>query len=376
MNVLGWVLALLAGGGAIYVVKTQGDAAEAAKTAATSAQLAAAGGGGSSNTTITNNPGLDLDGDGKITDADLQLLLPRSTTTEPLPDPLKDSDGDGVPDAVDYFPLDATKYLNPLDLAQLGLLSDQKRLTEQQIEESKARILQEEKFYAWQMSQGHNNPVDPPTPPLPDPPAPTPLPDPPAPVGNALTVYEHNFYGGKSVGLAPGRYDLGDLERLGIANDWISSLRVAKGYRVSAYSDAGFHGEVLGGTADLDNLVPFGWNDRISSIIVAKTESAPTPPPTPSPSPPKGPTGVKVYQNPKYSGKAFSLPAGRYDATDLQRLGIDNWISSFLVVNGYRVAAYADPGFKGESIGGTASLDDLVRFGWNDRISSLIVTKV
>jgi hypothetical protein len=44
--------------------------------------------------------------------------------------------------------------------------------------------------------------------------------------GNAATFYRDLGFEGPSVTLAPGTYDLGDLQRAGIGNDWISSVDI------------------------------------------------------------------------------------------------------------------------------------------------------
>merc|ERR1712238_195632 len=40
------------------------------------------------------------------------------------------------------------------------------------------------------------------------------------------TVFEHDRFNGRSVTFAPGSYDLSTLERYGVRNDWVPSLKV------------------------------------------------------------------------------------------------------------------------------------------------------
>jgi hypothetical protein len=88
-------------------------------------------------------------------------------------------------------------------------------------------------------------------------------------VGGVTTVYQDCNYGGTAVSLAVGDYDLSAMTSRGVGNDWISSLRVTSGYKVTLYENAGFAGASLVVTADNSCLVGAGWNDRASSMRVA-----------------------------------------------------------------------------------------------------------
>lgn len=90
----------------------------------------------------------------------------------------------------------------------------------------------------------------------------------PPPTGVA-TVYQDCNYGGSAIGLPIGDYDLSAMQSRGIGNDWISSIRVTSGYRVTLYEHSGFSGASLVLTADNACLVGAGWNDRASSMRVA-----------------------------------------------------------------------------------------------------------
>lgn len=87
----------------------------------------------------------------------------------------------------------------------------------------------------------------------------------------AITVYKNCSYGGYAVPLLPGSYTLSQLQARGILNDDISSLRVQSGYKVTLYWDDNFGGTTLVKTADDDCLVNEGWNDKVSSLVVAST---------------------------------------------------------------------------------------------------------
>jgi hypothetical protein len=93
-------------------------------------------------------------------------------------------------------------------------------------------------------------------------------------VGGVTTVYQDCNYGGAAVGLAVGDYNLAAMTSRGIANDWISSLRVTSGYKVTLYENDGFAGASLVVTADNSCLVGAGWNDRASSMRVASNTTS------------------------------------------------------------------------------------------------------
>jgi hypothetical protein len=88
-------------------------------------------------------------------------------------------------------------------------------------------------------------------------------------VGGVSTVYQDCNFGGAAIGLPVGDYNLAAMTSRGIANDWISSLRVTGGYKVTLYENDNFGGASLVVTADNSCLVGAGWNDRTSSMRVA-----------------------------------------------------------------------------------------------------------
>ena len=88
------------------------------------------------------------------------------------------------------------------------------------------------------------------------------------PAPKVATLYQHGGYGGYSVRLSEGNYDLPVLIALGMRNDDISSVKVTNGYKVTAYQNGGFGGWA----AEYENDTTFvgSRNDQFSAIKVEK----------------------------------------------------------------------------------------------------------
>ncbi|MBQ4820415.1 carbohydrate-binding protein [Aquimarina sp. MMG016] len=89
------------------------------------------------------------------------------------------------------------------------------------------------------------------------------------------------------------------------------------------------------------------------------------------------PTGVAIiYEHCSYGGYAIGLGEGNYTRTQLIGLGIkDDDISSVKVQSGYQTTLYFDDNFTGTSV--TKTIDDscLVDDGFNDQVTSIIISK-
>ncbi|WP_250464842.1 carbohydrate-binding protein [Microbulbifer litoralis] len=94
---------------------------------------------------------------------------------------------------------------------------------------------------------------------------------PTAGTGGPVVLSEHCNYGGYSVGLQAGSYNVADLNARGILNDDVSSIRVQNGYRAELFTDANFSGNRVVKTGDDNCLVNEGINDLTSSLIVSTT---------------------------------------------------------------------------------------------------------
>lgn len=89
-----------------------------------------------------------------------------------------------------------------------------------------------------------------------------------------VTVYQDCNYGGTGVALPVGSYTLSALQSRGIANDWISSVRVQSGYQIRLYQNDNYAGTSLVKTGDDACLVDDNFNDQTTSIVVSQTGSS------------------------------------------------------------------------------------------------------
>lgn len=90
------------------------------------------------------------------------------------------------------------------------------------------------------------------------------------------------------------------------------------------------------------------------------------------------PSGVvTLFQHCNYGGYSASLNTGSYNQSQLQALGVaNNDISSLQVQNGYQITMYQNSNFTGGTLVKTANDDCLVNDGFNDAISSVVISTV
>jgi len=94
-------------------------------------------------------------------------------------------------------------------------------------------------------------------------------------VTGVASAFQHTSYGGIGKAIGPGSYTLAQMQSLGLADNWISSVKVATGYRITLYENDNFGGSSVSKTADDASLVDDGWNDRASSMRVAAVVTTP-----------------------------------------------------------------------------------------------------
>jgi len=84
---------------------------------------------------------------------------------------------------------------------------------------------------------------------------------------DVITVYKDCNYTGFSGGLTIGDYNLARLNTLGVLNDDISSLKVAKGFQAILYQDDNFSGASTTITSD-NTCLNTTWNDKVTSVRI------------------------------------------------------------------------------------------------------------
>ncbi|MFE4460422.1 peptidase inhibitor family I36 protein [Nocardia tengchongensis] len=94
------------------------------------------------------------------------------------------------------------------------------------------------------------------------------------PSAGKAQLFVDRDYGGKNGTLDVGEYNISRLkEKDQAGNDTVSSLKVAPGYAVIAYTDANFQGDSKEFTADTP-YVGDAFNDKISSVKVRAASAA------------------------------------------------------------------------------------------------------
>ncbi|MBW8844782.1 MAG: family 16 glycosylhydrolase [Burkholderiales bacterium] len=92
--------------------------------------------------------------------------------------------------------------------------------------------------------------------------------------GGVATVYQDCNYAGYAAALPEGSYTLAQLQARGVRDNDLSSLHVNAGYQVQLFDGDNFTGASVTRTADTGCLVDQAFNDRATSIVVAKAAPA------------------------------------------------------------------------------------------------------
>lgn len=171
-------------------------------------------------------------------------------------------------------------------------------------------------------------------------------------ITDQVIFYEHAYYDGEAVALRPGSYNLSSTV---LGGDVLSSLRIPSGWSVRLYKDANQGGTYKDVTGDVGDLEDLSFNDVVSSVTITGTVS----------------TYVTLYGNTYYKGGSQQLSPGLYDLSSLT-VGNDS-LSSLSIPSGWSVTLYEDSGFSGSTYTLTASDNNLIGEGWNDRASSIRV---
>ncbi|KAA2240341.1 T9SS type A sorting domain-containing protein [Chitinophaga agrisoli] len=116
--------------------------------------------------------------------------------------------------------------------------------------------------------------------------------------------------------------------------------------------------------------IAFGWTSEFEAQFLKAQQDFPFAYNVP------GATATTLFQDIFYGGYGVSLPAGRYNLTQLRAYGGRNDdITSLKVTSGYTVTLYKDDNFSGDSINITSDTQ-LLDGSWNDQATSLVIRSV
>ena len=91
---------------------------------------------------------------------------------------------------------------------------------------------------------------------------------------DGITVYTEPNYGGTSAVRNIGKWDMYGSPGIGIPNDYLSSVRVPKGYKVTLYYHGNFGGDTITLTEDTPYIKPEWFDNNTSGFIVEKVNTA------------------------------------------------------------------------------------------------------
>jgi hypothetical protein len=204
----------------------------------------------------------------------------------------------------------------------------------------------------------------------------------PEPSANAaekvkVGVYAGCNYRGNAIGLDVGEYTATDLKRLGMDDNTVSSVKVAKGYQVELFENDFFRGRSGTLRSEDDCLRNDNFDDTVSSLIVSRDKRATMPTFGNNTEGRKANDVVSVYLHCNYRGGSASLPVGRYNTAAMKaaRIGNDT-ISSIKVSSGYQVTLYEGGKFDTNGVVITANDDCLDDNNLNEKVSSMVVERI
>lgn len=184
-----------------------------------------------------------------------------------------------------------------------------------------------------------------------------------------VCLFENSNFQGRYFCLAPGD-ELRTLPR--DMRDKISSLRIIGNVDVVVFRNERFRGASGRFLTDVRDLRRQGWNDQISSLRVTNTAAAWDGERFPAWGRARLPReGACFYQDANFKGDYFCIPRGGSYAS--VPAGFNDRISSIRVLRAGRVLIFGDRDFEGRAAPLTASVANLRRGVWNDRISSIRV---
>ena len=198
-------------------------------------------------------------------------------------------------------------------------------------------------------------------------------------VSYPVSLFQHCNYKGYKVDLPLGEYTQDRLEKMGVRNNDLSSIKTHPDCIVLLFSKDNFKGKrhIVKGyfkcfvdiKADINrDGSKWDWNDKVSSIIVSDSNTIEPYRQTAS-----------LYQHCDYKGNEINLPEGDYNLAKLRSLGMKNDDISSLRTNGLNVVLYEHDNFEGKRLFFLGDSDNCFtnniteKLNWNDNTSSIRV---
>lgn len=180
------------------------------------------------------------------------------------------------------------------------------------------------------------------------------------PQGNKVIFYRDMKYSGMARAVGEGNFGSGIL---GFLTDNASSVYIPSGYSVRVNDK---QGRTMTFTGSVSSLAQYGWDNRINSgfIEVDRGNGGGSG----GNQPPQG-DKVIFYGDSKYSGMSRVMGTGSFSPGDLGFLSGN--VSSVYIPPGQSIKVY-DRNSNNRTF--TTSVSDLNQYGWNDRITTGIIT--
>ncbi len=207
-----------------------------------------------------------------------------------------------------------------------------------------------------------------------------------------VTVYAECRYQGVAASLPAGEYSLAELQKMGISNNDISSISVPPGFQATLYENDFFRGRNIGFTKSDQCLRGDGMDNVVSSLVItgalqnnqSTAQTQATAPSNTNAANTNANTStaaredtISIFSECNFKGLGFRLRAGKYLASDFEKLGMpNNSISSLRIPRGFVVTVYENDFFRGDAKVLQADDSCLIGDQLNDKISSMVVESV
>jgi len=199
-----------------------------------------------------------------------------------------------------------------------------------------------------------------------------------------VVFYGQCEYKGPSVTLGEGVYNAEALQRAGIPEDAIASVKVPSGFVVTLYADDGFSGRAGNLKSSDSCLTNDGFDKLVSSLKIEKTltlkqnfgekKEQSSGGALVAKKQPANLGSVTVYTDCNFEGLWAKLPVGDYNLAQLKKLGIgNNEISSVKVPKGLSVSVFENDFLRGDTATASADVACIDTGNFANRITSLTV---